>query len=136
MKTVRYQRLAQDARDIKDGEIFTVFTESPPKPFVKTEEQPHLWAFCFKIKGRYAFSSWANDNVGREQLKKSQKEIMYINKNGWYPTGEAGYDEIGEHSKKYQCLYCGNTAFGTEINGPCLCRKRDENITKSGIIVT
>ena len=132
--TIRYERLKQDAKEIPDGVVFCVFTKPPPKPFIKTEEQPDLWAFCFKMKGKYAFSTWANDNGGMADVEKSKKQILWAKENGWSGTGEIGMDDLGETSKKYQCLYCGKDTFGTEIEGPCSCRPTYKEKPKSSFI--
>lgn len=120
MKYLQYERLHHDAKDIPDGEIFTVYTEGASSPFLITEEKPALWAFCMKMKGEYTLSAFKKQNVGEKEVKLSMQQILYAKRNGWSATGQRRIDDSGEYRHVLRCLFCQLEA--TEINGPCICR--------------
>lgn len=120
MKYIRYASINKDSKDIPDGEIFTVF-------------ENNMWAFAIRINNEYSLSSWKEDGVSIDEIKKSMKQVLYAKENGWSRTDEEQFDDMWEKKRLFKCLYCGSETL--EVEGPCACRGREKSATLSDFIL-
>ena len=122
MQYVSFEKINKDGKDVKEGEIFTVF------------KKDQSWAFCMRIGKDYTLSTFKSDKASAVEVKKSMQQIQFAKKNGWSGTGIKDFDEDGAISKVYHCLYC--RAFTMEVEGPCACRGiPKEKTTPGGLLL-
>lgn len=127
MKHCRYEHIKSDAKECKDGEIFTAYRESS-----------QTWAFAMRINNNFTLTRFQSYNVDKEGVKAVQKQIMFCKKYGWSYSGYKAFDDDSFCEKpKFLCLYCKQETFDT--SEPCLCRNtKIEDLMKktpSGLIL-
>lgn len=128
MNYVRHEHILSDSKDIPDEQVFVVY-----------REKDNMWAFAFKVRGRFTLSQFQPDNANKEKVKHSQKQIMFCKTYGWSYTGQRLMnDDSFQVDPLFMCMYCQNTSFDT--SKPCVCRnKSTESLLKktdSGIILS
>lgn len=112
-------------KDLPEGEIIVIMHEQPvgKSAFILTPTEFETQSCLgMKLKGQVFMSSWFRASDPPEKKKDAMYQMLFIQKAGWFNTGEKRYDDLGLHKEAlFRCVYCGNES--TDVKGPCSCRR-------------